>query len=46
MARKQKPRTMLNRVLTWAAGLGFTVWIFYALMASSEQAGSVIVRTD
>ena len=37
---------MLNRVLTWAAGLGFTVWIFYALMASSEQAGSVIVRTD
>ena len=46
MARKQKPRSTLNRVLTWGAGIGFTVWVFYALIASSQQAGSVIKRTD
>lgn len=46
MARKQKPRSKLNRAITWTAGIGFTVWIVYALMASSEQAGSVVVRTD
>lgn len=46
MARNQKPRSKLNRALTWGAGLAFTLWIFYALMESSQQAGSVAVRTD
>ena len=46
VARTERPRSRLNHGLTWAAGVGFTVWIFYALMQSSEQAGSVVVRTD
>ncbi len=45
MAR-QKPRSALNRALTWTAGLGFTLWIFWALYQSSLQVGTVVVRTD
>ena len=46
MARRPCPRSTANKVLTWTAGIAFTIAVFWALIHSSQKAPNILVRSS